>query len=57
MSGNTWYVTMQDKIFDAKCVVAQEKFFPNGCSSVYLVPDGEIRLKKYFLVLIMGHSF
>ena len=37
MSGNTWCVTMQDKIFDAKCVVAQEQFFPNGCSSVYLV--------------------
>ena len=27
MSGNTWCVTMQDKIFDAKCVVAQENFF------------------------------
>lgn len=30
MSGNTWCVTMQDKIFDAKCVVAQVQFFPMG---------------------------
>ena len=37
MSGNTWCVTMQDMLFDARCVVAQEQFFPNGCSSVYLV--------------------
>lgn len=121
MSGNTWCVTTQDKIFDSKCVVAQVQFFPMGAhwfiwchiksnnfkncllpkvserASLQIPmtlestvspanfyhrftdcfkgdisplndnlkrkkvnvchPDGDIRLKKYFLVLIMGHSF
>ena len=38
MSENIWWVTVQNKIFDVKCVVAQEQSFPNGCalSLVYL---------------------
>ena len=34
MSENKWGVTVQNKMFDAKCVVAQEQFFSQQVCSI-----------------------